>query len=92
MRNYMAIFLTAATMIFGGTTYAAQVNGTLTYMYMSGYGPSGVSCGMLVNGLFYYYNGPYTSFIASIDLARRTKGGVVSFSADPTSRLINGAY
>jgi len=62
------------------------ITGNLTYFYTDG-----TSVGMIVDGLFYYSNNLPPAVITSIDVARRTQNGVVSFSAT-SARVITGAY
>lgn len=68
------------------STVASAVTGKLTYFYTNG-----TSVGMIVDGLFYYSNNLPAAVITSIDVSRRTQGGVVTFSAT-SARVITGAY
>lgn len=90
MRKIMASLIVGSFMAIGAPAYAEQVTGTPTYFFTGGFGTNGVSCALIVNGLFYYYNGYSPAIITSIDLARRVKG-TITFSAD-SGRAINGAY
>ena len=78
------ILILGSLMLFSASSYA--VTGTVSYFYTNG-----SSTGMIVDGLFYYSNNLPPAVITSIDLARRTQNGVVSFSAT-SSRVITGAY
>ena len=94
MRKLIAIvLLIGSSVLIGAPSYAAsvRVTGVPNSFSIGAYGTNGVQCGMIVNGLFYYYNGYNTSIITAIDVARRTKGSV-DFLADDTSRNIIAAY
>ena len=85
MKKHIIKALMLASLMFASSA-ANAVTGTLSYFYTNG-----TSIGIIVDGLFYYSNNLPPAVITSIDVARRTNNGVVSFEAT-SARVITGAY